>query len=178
MVIAMAGRRVDPVDAKQVRFPLKNVALVHERVAKMLRKENATALASSAACGADLITLAEAGRLGIRRRVVLPFEQQKFREGSVVDRPGDWGVIYDRVVSEVKAANDLVILPERPEDEAYVAANLAILDEAEALAKSTSDTVTAALIWNGESRGTDDITEQFGNEAKKRGWRVLDVSTL
>ncbi len=143
------GRRVDPVDAKHVRFPLKNVGLVHERVAEMLRREGATALVSGAACGADLIALAEAGALGLRRRVVLPFAVEKFRESSVVDRPGDWGPVYDQVIAEVKAANDLVILKGLPEDEAYAAANLGILDEAGKL----GDTVTAALIWNGNRAG-------------------------
>ena len=37
----------------------------------------ATWLVSSAACGADLIALSEAGKLGIRRRVGLPFSLQK-----------------------------------------------------------------------------------------------------
>jgi hypothetical protein len=178
MVIAVAGRRVDPADTKQVRFPLKNVALVHERVGAMLRKEGATVVACSAACGADLVALGEARVLQLRKRVVLPFAEEKFRESSVVDRPGDWGPIYDEVLSEVKAAGDLVILKEMPEEEAYVAANTGILDEAGKIAGQNGDAVTAALIWNGESRGADDITEQFGNEARKRGWRVVEVSTL
>jgi hypothetical protein len=81
-------------------------------------------------------------------------------------------------MAEVKAADDLVILKELPEEEAYVAANTGILDAAGTLAEDAGNTVTAVLIWNGESRGTDDITEMFGKEARKRGWRVVDVSTL
>ena len=178
MVIAVAGRRVDAVEAEQVRFPQGNVALVRERVREMLRRENATAVVSSAACGADLLALAEAGALRLRRRVVLPFAVELFRASSVVDRPGDWGRIYDQVVRDVSSRNDLVILQELPKDEVYLAANAGILDEAGTLATSMGDRVMAALIWNGESRGPDDVTEQFGCEARKRGWRVVEVSTL
>jgi hypothetical protein len=178
MIIAIAGRRVDAANSQEPRFPLKNVELVKERVRAMLESEGAKGIACSAACGADLVGLEVAGELHLRRRVILPFSEAQFREGSVVDRPGDWGPLYDEVVSEVKAAGDLVFLKEMPEDEAYVAANLAILDEAAGVAKESGDAVTAALIWNKQSRGADDITEQFGTEARKRGWRVIEVSTL
>src|ERR1700683_4963453 len=130
MIIAVSGRRVDTADAKQPRLPLGNVELVRTRVRTLLKESGATALVSSAACGADLIALSEAGQLGLRRRVILPFERRRFRETSVTDRPGDWGPLYDRVLDEVEAAGDLVILQKGADDEAYAAANHAILDEA------------------------------------------------
>ena len=75
----------------------------------LLSENGVTALATSAACGADLIGLSEAGKLGIRRRVVLPFSREKFRAESVIDRPGEWGHLYDMVLDEVSAMGDLVI---------------------------------------------------------------------
>jgi hypothetical protein len=56
-VIALAGRRIDAIDAKAARFPLQAVPLVRERVSDLLQREHAKALVSSAACGADLIAL-------------------------------------------------------------------------------------------------------------------------
>jgi hypothetical protein len=44
----------------------------------MLVAERADALACSAACGADLIALEEAERLGIRRCLVLPFSPDRY----------------------------------------------------------------------------------------------------
>jgi hypothetical protein len=44
----------------------------------MLAVERADAFVSSAACGADLIALEEAERLGIRRCSVLPFSPDRF----------------------------------------------------------------------------------------------------
>jgi hypothetical protein len=40
--------------------------------------ERAVALVCSAACGADLVALEEAERLGIRRRIILPLAPSSF----------------------------------------------------------------------------------------------------
>jgi len=68
-----------------------------------------------------LIVLSEAGSLGLRRRVVLPFEPKRFRETSVVDRPGDWGTIYDQVIDQVETNGDLVVLGKTDQDDPYAA---------------------------------------------------------
>src|SRR5438067_9574049 len=102
MIVALSGRRIDAANADTPRFPLKNVALVRERIAALLQ-ENVTAFVSSGACGGDLLALDQAGALGIRRRLVLPFSAARFRATSVVDRPGDWGPVYDEVVRAVRA---------------------------------------------------------------------------
>jgi hypothetical protein len=143
----------------------------------MLETLSATGLVCSAACGADLIALSEAGSRRIRRRVVLPFDRKRFRDTSVTDRPGDWGMLYDEVLDAVEAARDLIVLQNGSNDEAYLAANHAILDEAVALAKMVREPVTAVLIWDGRSRGGGDLTEEFGVEARRRGLPTAEVST-
>lgn len=178
MIIALAGRRVDAAGAKPPRFPMQNVDLVRIRVRAMLEAQGAKVLVCSAACGADLIALSEAGPLNLRRRVILPFNRKRFRDTSVTDRPGDWGTIYDRVLDEVQAKGDLVVMEETSDEEAYSAANLAILDEAASLAKQLDYPATAALVWDGVSRGDHDITEEFGIEARKRGLAVIEVKTV
>ena len=177
MIIALAGRRIDAADAKQPRFPLHSVPIVRERLRHMFNNLGAIALVCSAACGADLIALSQAGALGLRRRVVLPFDRQSFRETSVNDRPGEWGPLYDRIIDEVVAAGDLVTMHYTSEEEAYAATNRAILDEAISLAKHYSQPATAALVWDGISRGDHDITEAFGVEARKRGLPLVEVNT-
>ena len=91
MIIALAGRRIDAADADTQRFPVENIELVRRRLRELFERERPEALVSSAACGADLIALDEAGALGIRRRVILPFDRRRFRETSVIDRPGRLG---------------------------------------------------------------------------------------
>jgi hypothetical protein len=178
MIIALAGRRVDTAGAKPPRFPLENVDLVRTRVRAMLETQGAKVLVCSAACGADLIALSEAGSLGLRRRIVLPVHRKRFRDTSVTDRPGDWGAEYDRILDDVQAKGDLVVMETTTDAEAYSAANLAILDEAASLAKQLHYATCAALVWDGVSRGVHDITEEFGIEARKRGLAVIEVRTV
>jgi hypothetical protein len=178
MILVSAGRRVDAPDSEDARFPLDHVGEVKKRVRRMLEKERPTAVVCSAACGADLIALGEAAELGITRRVVLPFASAEFRETSVTDRPGDWGPPYDRVIHEVKAGGNLVVLERRPGEDAYLAANRAIFEEGMSLANRDAKQVVAALIWDGKSRGEGDVTEQFGSEARRRGFRVIEVRTV
>lgn len=177
MIIALSGRRVDALGAEQPRFPLQNVARVKDEVRQSLQNQQASAVVSSAACGADLIALSEAGSLGLRRRVVLPFEPGRFRETSVVDRPGDWGVIYDQVINEVKANGDLIVLDKTEQDDPYAATNKVILNEAIALAGQTQEPVGTLLIWDGASRGKEDFTESFGTESRKLGLPVFEILT-
>ncbi len=175
MIIALSGRRVDALQAKQPRFPLQNVDRVRDDVRRLLQDKQATALISSAACGADLIALSEAGSLGLRRKVVLPFERARFRETSVVDRPGDWGALYDQIIDEVAARGDLLVLGKTEDDDPYGATNKVILKEAVALAGQTQEAAGALLIWEGASRGKEDFTESFGAEARKLGLDVFEI---
>src|SRR5664279_3285300 len=135
MILAMAGRRIDGNDADEARFPLRNVGRVSRDVEALFLRQEVNVLVSSAACGADLIGLSEAGKLGRRRRVVLPFSREKFRVESVVDRPGEWGQLFDMILDDVSAMGDLVILPGASAVDPYVATNVAIVEEALALGR-------------------------------------------
>src|SRR5947199_10201537 len=114
-IVALAGRRIDPADAETARFPLRNVELVRDHLRKVLKGR--IALVCSAACGADLIALEEASDEGIRCKVILPFTEDEFRKTSVVDRPGDWGKQFDRLIAKTRHAGDPIILPKGQADD-------------------------------------------------------------
>lgn len=181
MIITLAGRRIDAPGAATTRFPLANSGLVGQRIRQLLSERRATALVSSAACGADLLALEAAGQLGIRRRVILSFAPDRFRQTSVADRPGDWEGLYDRIIAEVQAAGDLVLLNEAKDDEAaFLRANGAILDEAQQLAREAGtpgDNLLAVLVWEGQPRGADDITAAFRTEARARAIPTIEILT-
>lgn len=177
MVVAFAGRRVDADGAAQ-RFPLRNAPAVGQRIEELLAERRATALVCSAACGADLLALEAAGHLGLRRRVILPFGRERFRETSVVDRPGDWGERFDRMADAVTSGGNLIVLGYNEEDPAtYTATNLAILDQAFIVAHEAHQPVLAVVAWEGRSRGADDVTEHFLTEARRRGLPSAAVMT-
>jgi len=178
MILALSGRRIDRADAEQARFPLLNVERVTASVRTMLIGTGATWLVSSAACGADLIALSEAGKLGIRRRVVLPFSREKFRESSVVDRPGDWGELYDEVMAELAQTGDVEIVNVADGEDPFRAACREILAEAAAIGKERHQDVGAVMVWDGNVRETPDYTSEFAAEAKTRGIPVFEIRTM
>jgi hypothetical protein len=182
-VVALAGRRIDLPGTQPPRFPLDNIGTVGRRLAEALDKVHAVALVCSAACGADLIALQQAERLGLRRRIVLPIAPARFRETSVVDRPGDWGPVFDHQVTAAAAAGDLVVLDVgADEDLAYAAANEAIVREAQALARVGEPAgplrLVAMLVWEGAPRSGSDATAGFRDLTKDAGFEEDSILTL
>ncbi len=185
--MALAGRRVDAPGAERPRFPLANVEAVAERLRTVLADLEPEVLVASAACGADLLALDAARTLGLRRRIVLPFGASRFRATSVVDRPGEWGPLFDSLYEEALSSGDVVILPGEEDDEdAYAAATDRIVTEALSLTKEAASAdvrspdcrPTAIVVWEGESRGEGDLTAKFAALADKSGMRVVEVATL
>lgn len=170
MIIALAGRRIDASDAEPARFPAENVDLVSARIETEFRNHHSTTLVSAAACGADLIALEVAGKLGLRRVVVLPFSAEEFKQTSVVDRPGDWGEMYDRVIKE----SEIVLLGfSQEDDEVYPRTNTAIIETA-----LSHGPTSAFVVWDGRSRGDSDVTAHFLSEARQRHLPVVEITTL
>ena len=179
MIIALAGRRIDAPEASVPRFPLGNVPLVEQRLAQLFEDVSATMLVSSAACGADLVALGAARGRGLRRHVILPFGRDTFRATSVTDRPGDWGSLYDRVLAEIDRDGEVATLGGQGEGAAaYLAANHAILQRALTRSRQSGTEAMAVLVWEGSSRGDDDATAAFGDEARMLGLPVVTVGTL
>jgi cytosine/adenosine deaminase-related metal-dependent hydrolase len=176
LIAALAGRRVDAVGAP-ARFPLENVARVRDKLGKLFTTSGVVAVVASGACGADLAALDAARALGLRRRIVLPFDAATFRGTSVVDRPGDWGPLFDDLVADARRTGDLVELGLAPSDDStYLRANEAILDEALALAGDPAR-AAAVIVWEGQPRGPGDITHAFAESARARSLPVLEALT-
>jgi hypothetical protein len=174
LVIVEAGRRVDAPGAEVARFPSSNVGEVRQRIQQILAREKPIAFVSSAACGADLLALDVAGDMHIRRKVLLPSQPEQFRKSSVTDRPGDWGMLYDKVLKTAK----IEVLKVSDSQEGYLQTNLKLLDEAEVLAREYHTSTKALVIWNETLRGPDDVTGHFLAQARLRRMPVLEISTL
>jgi hypothetical protein len=177
-VAALAGRRIDAPDAAVARFPLARRERVRSQLLATLCDRRVRALVTAAACGVDLLGLEAAGEIGAGRHVVLPFDRARFRRTSVVDRPGDWGPLYDAILRDVEDAGSLTELSyDRDDDEAFVAANHAMLDRAAEVAASLSLPLIAVVAWDGTPRDTGDVTLAFRDEARRRGLEVVELST-
>lgn len=176
-VFALAGRRIDAEEADAPRFPLARATAVRDRLTSLFAARQALALVCSAACGADLLALEAALALGIRRRVVLPVGPARFRATSVVDRPGDWGPRFDRILAAAQTAGDLIVLPGSEDAASYAAANAAIVREALVIVPPPRH-LAAVTVWEGAARGEDDLTEDFRRLAVQAGFEHLPILTL
>jgi len=179
MIVALAGRRIDALGAKDIRFPLSNADEVKEKLKALFISLKPAALVSSAACGADLLALQVADKLNIQRAIVLPFDQQLFKSTSVTDRPGDWGELYDQVCQAVINEEGINVLNYSPDDpETYRQTNVDILETAMDLGrKHDSKNFTAVIVWEGKPKDEDDTTEHFRNEATRSGFKIFEIIT-
>lgn len=175
-VAALVGRRIDADDTRIHQFPLVMVPVVRLALFKLLREERVGLLICSAACGADLLALDVALEAGIQCRVILPFDQRHFRKTSVTDRPGDWGALFDRIISTVDRKGGLVVLnTEDSAERGYQKANEAIIQEA---IQTSSLRRLAIIVWEGHPRQRDDATAEFRRLAHSAGMLERIVSTL
>ena len=185
MIVVLAGRRIDAADAETPRFPADNEALVEQRIRDLLTWQGATALVASAACGADLIAHRVARSLGIARVMIIPYSADVFRETSVVDRPGNWGELFDDLIADARVNPGCEVMElnlstdSEASQDVFSRTNEALLDRAAELAAQTpSNSVLAVVVWNLKSRGADDLTAAFLAAAERRGFTVEQVSTL
>jgi hypothetical protein len=160
------------------RFPADRIDDVALAIRQRLATDDVRVLVCSAACGADLLALSAAAELGRRRRIVLPFAVELFRERSVVDRPGayPWGERYDAFVREAQASGDLVLLGfDLADAAAFEKTNERILDEALALAFGTGEKTEALAVWDAPRRTDRDYTEHFVRQAEFRRMPVTSI---
>jgi hypothetical protein len=189
MIAALAGRRIDAADAKTKRFPLERGSVVKKRLIDCLLTAKVTHVVCSGACGSDLLVLQAAEELMIQKTVILPFDVDTFRSTSVIDRPGNWASIYDKIIWEIKDTDRLITLNFNKDDpEAYEKTNIHILEHARKLAGSlkqdpindehSSKKTLALIVWEGKPRGEDDTTFHFLQEAQKRNFEIEEINTF
>jgi hypothetical protein len=176
-VAVLAGRRPDDDEADVKRFPTSRSKIVRQLLVKTFSERGLKVLICSAACGADLLALDVANELGIEAHIVLPFAPSLFRQLSVVDRPGKWGALFDQLVEHAKKKKLLRVEKYSPDDtKAFLKTNETMVDLAQQLANVQP--VTAIIVWDGHSRGEDDVTQQFAIACERAGFYKVEIPTL
>ncbi|MER9935140.1 hypothetical protein [Mesorhizobium sp. M0088] len=176
-VVALAGRRIDAVGAER-RFPLGNVPIVRARIVEALKRLEVKSLVCSAACGADLIALQVAIEQNIPRRILLPFEPQKFRSSSVTDRPGNWGEIFDYVLEQTPSEDVVNLeLTNKDPNKNYSLVTREIVKQTSIIAKAADLSPTTLLVWDSLPRHTGDATQDMLEVSKSAGFEVHHIQT-
>jgi hypothetical protein len=91
--------------------------------------------------------------------------------------------MYDRQIASATATGDLVVLERSnsDHDDAYGAANKAIVREAQALARASDGNgphrLIAMLVWEGGPRSGSDATAGFRQLARKAGYEEEMILT-
>jgi hypothetical protein len=97
----------------------------------------------------------------------------------VVDRDGNWGGRFDLVLQAAITSGDVIELDHAKDDpNVFTATNEAILDEAVHQGSTIGLRTLAMVVWDGVSRGADDITKAFLNQAQCRKLEVIAVPTM
>ncbi|HEX8163013.1 MAG TPA: hypothetical protein VF538_14170 [Pyrinomonadaceae bacterium] len=127
---------------------------------------------------------------------MLPFAPRHFRQTSVIDRPGNstwnWGTLFDEFIKKANDTDDLIVLPRRgggtgAKTSAYVETNQRLITEALNLSRrgaycdqgdSGKEQNRAMIIWEGRSRGEDDLTAEFAERAQQAGMTIEEVNTV
>lgn len=179
MIIALAGRIIDPLDSAEKRFPLQMKDVVYDRIRRFFHDNDVRILVGSAACGADLLAQKAARELKIERHIILPFNREKFRATSVARRPGAWDKIFDEICDESEREGNVIVLEglEDDEEKAYSAATTELLKRAESL-RSKKEKILAVAVWEGTRKSETDETASFIEKARTRNITVAVISTL
>ncbi len=153
--------------------------MVKGAVKTLLHDRRTMAIVASAACGADILALEAARELGLRTRIVLPFERTRFRRTSVIDRGGEWGPRFDAIIDDADARQDLIVLmPANGNDDmAYAAATARIIDETVVLGRAYGAVPIALAIWDEKPRATVDATKEFVDQVARAGIELCSIPT-
>lgn len=149
-VAIFSGHMVDLPTADRKRFPPENEAEIGRRIGAFLDKHSVRIGYASAACGADILFLEEVLRRGGEINIILPFEQEKFRQTSVERvSGGDWGARFEKVLP--KAAQVKVLTEHHPETEenAFEFANLVLCGLGISRAEHLGTEPYFLAVWDG-----------------------------
>lgn len=176
-IAVLAGRRIDGSGQSSERFPQRMTSIVSQRLESKFKEYQVGLLVCSAACGADLVALEIAIRRGIDFKIVLPYAADKFRRTSVIDRPGEWGEIFDKVVYYADKRGNLINLNLGSEGEkAFSLTTHSLFDTAHSLMSGLPP--FAFVVWEGRPRSGPDATAEFKKIAEDRHLEIIQVLTV
>jgi class 3 adenylate cyclase len=109
-VAVFVGHMIDRPERPSPRFPPQLEPAVRQAIRDRLRQRDVRIGYASAACGSDILFLETILELQGEAHVILPYDQELFRQDSVeLIQGADWGERYVRVLqaaSEVQSASE------------------------------------------------------------------------
>ncbi|NJL82171.1 MAG: DUF4071 domain-containing protein [Chloroflexaceae bacterium] len=154
-IAVFSGHTIDRPDRPSPRFPADLEPQAYQAIYQRLHQLDVRIGYASAACGADILFLEALLELGGEVHVVLPYDQEQFRQNSVDIVPsGQWRQRFERLLAE---ATEVIVASPRqrqPCDALYEYANLLLYGLAKIRAEQLNCDLVPLALWNGESGGT------------------------
>jgi len=123
-----------------------------------------------------LLAIEQAVECAIPVQVILPFALPLFKATSVVDRPGNWGELFDELITRPSDRVEVVTLNESgPSREAFNR-TIEIMIRRASMPFSHERVVT--LVWDGDDGGEGDATAEMGRMAAAAGFVHKDIPIL
>ncbi len=181
-VFLFSGHMVDAPDRASPRFPADKEPIAAQRIAAALDQLGAGAgdlALTQGAAGGDLMFLEACLQRGVRGMLLLPFEEPKFIEESLLtSKDGErWRERYFAVKAQLKDAPRIMpaeLGPLPKGASAYERCNLWLLYTALAWGV---DKVRFVCLWNGGGGDGPGGTAHMYNEVKRRTGRVTWIDT-
>lgn len=175
-VAVVAGRRIDPLGAEVVRFPLSHVPSVRATLKSVFVEYRVQALVVGGACGTDLLAASVAMELELQLHLILPVAPELFLAESVIDRPGKWADLYWKSVDYSRSQGNLSLLGyNEVSHSTLLKTNKFLFDRARQLTKA--EEILAIVAWGGEKTGSIDYTLDFRDIAMRHNIRMIEVTT-
>ncbi len=178
MIVVFAGNRPDEsgIEERLIRFPASAETAVATTIHRVLRKIRPAEVVGGASSGADTLFLEAATRLGIPRRVVLPFAADEYLKAAV--KPS--GALWVERAMRMLASRDTTVTVHDDgtrDRSAFLKGNLALISKAVERAESQSVEPIAVVVrhLNGAKRS---VSDEFVDEAVARGLRVICVDPM
>lgn len=182
MVVALAGRRIDPAEALNKRFPASAEDTVRSKIREVFSQLQPQFLVCSGACGADLLGIGVAREMTMPVHVLIPFDRKSFFESSVADCGSNWEKMFQdmlQYIGEHRDTNKIISLGyQAGDDDAYLKTNEAIIHEATSLAGMNKLSKSAVVVWDGEKKNESDTTYHFMEHARKNKFPVTEILTI
>lgn len=179
-VVVFAGHMIDRPERTTPRFPPQLEQRVGDALRERLKLLNAGVGYASAACGSDIMFLETLIEMGGETHVVLPYNQNQFKEDSVEIVPeADWSMRYERVLQG--AADVLIASEQRMEGGVpFEYTNLLLHGLASIRAEQLETEMVPLVVWDGKEGDGPGGTASIVHHWREMGHRVevIDLSRI
>jgi hypothetical protein len=172
-VIHYTGHRI-LADPSRSRFPAKRERAIAKAIGTVVKREGVVAGYGGLASGSDILIAEALVNAGADLHVVLPCEEDRYLEASVLEAGAAWGARFEGMIAEAASLTFLETedeIEEEPID--FSGASDIAMDMASEEAKQTALELFQLALFDGEDSEAKAGTGADIERGKDFGWRQI-----